>query len=142
MAGIMKKIFVFGNPLVKEDSIALLAAKELEKKFSNFEFEQIESLNDLPEIPKELVILDCAEGIEKIEILHDLKKLRGEKKVSLHDFDLATELLLLEKIGKLKGKKICVIAIPKKMPLKKAVNACAILLSKSVLNRKCRGHKP
>jgi Ni,Fe-hydrogenase maturation factor len=138
------KIFVFGNPLVKEDSIALRVAAELRKKieFKNLEFEEIESLNDLEEIPKELVILDCAEGIEKIETIRDLKKLVSAQKVSLHDFDLGTELLLLEKIGKLKGEKICIIAIPKKMKLEDAVRISAILLSKNALHRKCRGHKP
>ena len=138
----MQTVFVFGNPLVEEDSIALLTAEKL-RGMKGFEFHEIESLGELEEIPNELIILDCAEGAEKIEVLSDLKKIAHEKKFSLHDFDLGTELLLLEKIGKLKGKKICIIALPKEIELKKAVEGVrAILLSKNALNRKCRDHKP
>ncbi|MBS3057380.1 MAG: hypothetical protein J4415_02015 [Candidatus Diapherotrites archaeon] len=137
----MQTVFVFGNPLVEEDSIALLTAEKL-RGMKGFEFHEIESLGELEEIPNELIILDCAEGAEKIEVLSDLKKIAHEKKFSLHDFDLGTELLLLEKIGKLKGKKICIIALPQKMPLEEAVRGVSSLLSKNALNRKCMDRKP
>ena len=129
----MERIFVFGNPLLEEDSIALKVAEELRKKkeFKEFSFGEIESLSDLKEIPSEIVILDCAEGIEKIETISDLRHLQAEKKISLHDFDLGTELLLLEKIGKLKGKKIRIIAVPQEMGLGAAVKAVSILLLKN-----------
>ncbi|MDD5147832.1 MAG: hypothetical protein PHH08_00025 [Candidatus ainarchaeum sp.] len=126
----MKKVFVFGNRLLEGDSIALKAAEELKNKRQSgkFEFEEIESLNDLEEIPDELVILDCAEGIEKIRVFADLKFLREKKNFSLHDFDLGTELLLFEKIGKLRGKKIRIIAVPQGMPLEEAVKGVSSLL--------------
>lgn len=140
----MKKIFVFGNPVVEEDSIALSVAEELRKKkeFKSFKFEEIDSINDLGKIPKELVILDCAEGIKKIGIIRDLKKFVATQKVSLHDFDLGTELLLLEKIGKLKEKKICIVAVPRGLLLEEAVKGVSSLLLKSALHRKCTGRKP
>ena len=120
----MKTVFVFGNPLVKEDSIALKVAKELGNK--GIEFREIQSLSDLENIPEELTILDCAEGIEKITVLTDLKNLEGKKKVSLHDFDLGTELLLLNKIGRIK--KVKLFLIPRNYSLEKAVRELETIL--------------
>ena len=107
----MQTVFVFGNPLVEEDSIALLTAEKL-RGMKGFEFHEIESLGELEEIPNELIILDCAEGAEKIEVLSDLKKIAHEKKFSLHDFDLAGYLQLLHELGNIR--KIIIIGIPQK----------------------------
>lgn len=116
---VMKTVFVFGNPLVKEDSIALKTARELGKKIKGIEFREIRALSDLEKIPETLEIIDCAEGIEKITVLEDLKMIEAEKKVSMHDFDLGTELLLMKKIGKIK--KVKLVLIPKEYGLEKAV---------------------
>jgi len=114
----MKKVFVAGNRLVEEDSLALKVAKELEGKIEGIEFEEIESVSELNEIPQKLWLLDVAKGIEKVELIDDLNRLEQVKLVSLHDLDLATELLLLKKIGKLE--KVRIVAIPAGMEVGKA----------------------
>ena len=69
-------------------------------------------------------------GIKTVEKITDLEKLQKLKMVSLHDFDLATELLLYKKLGKLE--KVKLIAIPSNYPLEKAAaEVKAILLSGS-----------
>lgn len=128
----MRTVFVFGNPIVKEDSVALKIADALEGRLENTGFFRISSLEEIKKMPKELLILDCAEGIQKIEIITDLKRIGIGKKISLHDFDLAAELLLWEKIGKLKGVEMHIIAVPQKMGLEKAIEMVkTILLSKN-----------
>jgi Ni,Fe-hydrogenase maturation factor len=127
----MRKVFVAGNPLLKEDSLALEVARELEKKLAGVKFEEIDSLGSLKEIPRELCIIDVAAGIQRVEEITDLSRLQGIKLVSLHDFDMAAELLLYSKLGKL-GKAV-LIAIPSNYPVEKAVREVkAILLSGSV----------
>lgn len=101
------KIFVLGNPLIEEDSIALKVMKRL--RIKGAEFEWIESLLDMKE--KKPVILDAVQGIKKIQIfkLKDLMKMQG-KVISLHDFDLPSEAIVLKKTGRLED--LTLIGIP------------------------------
>ena len=110
------KIYVFGNPIVAEDSLAVDVAKKLEKELKDIEFIYIdpnEEIND-----KEIVILDVACGIKKVSLLNDLDQLELGKKVSLHDFDTTFSLKLMKKIGLIK--KVTIIAIPINYNRKKA----------------------
>ncbi|MEM5843341.1 MAG: hypothetical protein QXL97_01335, partial [Candidatus Aenigmatarchaeota archaeon] len=95
------KIYVFGNPLVKKDSLAVKLSKKLKKVFPQIDFEEFDVVEDLKE--ENLVIMDVAEGIEKVEIIEDLDLLENRKIYSLHDYDLSYELKLLKKIGKIKN---------------------------------------
>lgn len=122
----MQRIFVAGNPLVREDALALKVACRLGKKLKGIRFEEIGSLSELENIPKELTLLDVAEGIKKVERVTDLGRLQKMKLVSLHDFDIGTELILLKKIGKIK--KFAIIAIPANYQLGKAVEEARELL--------------
>lgn len=106
------KIYVFGNPLVQEDSIPLQILPELKKKFSQVEFIVTDpNENFPPEGEKNLVIIDTVKGISKPEILDlgdfDQKK---ETPISPHDYDLLFHLLLLIKMKKIESVKI--IGIP------------------------------
>ena len=115
----MVQVFVAGNRLVKEDSLALKVAERLEGKFPGVGFEEINSLADIGEMPPDLYIIDVAKGIEKVEVVRDLKKLDEVKLVSLHDLDIGTELLLYKKLGKLG--RIALVVIPLGFELERAV---------------------
>jgi len=106
------KILVFGNILVEKDNLALKLIPKLKEEFSNIEFKEFDATENLEaEIENgKLMILDVAEGIENVEIIKNIKKLATNKIYGVHDFDLAYNLKLLEKIGKLK--KVKIIAIP------------------------------
>lgn len=124
------KIYVFGNPLVKKDSLAVKLSKKLKKVFPQIDFEEFDVVEDLKE--ENLVIMDVAEGIEKVEIIEDLDLLENRKIYSLHDYDLSYELKLLKKIGKIKNVKI--IAIPfnlnEEEALKQVINYIHLILKK------------
>lgn len=108
----MKKkiIYIFGNPLLNFDNLPIQLAPKLEKIFPQIDFVIVDPNENLKPIDKELIIIDTVEGIEKVVFIDDIKKLETGKIFSLHDFDLAFNLKLLQKIGKLKRVKI--FAVP------------------------------
>jgi len=106
----MKKIYVFGNKDLDIDNIAIKVSDEINHYFSEIIF-QIQDPNDdfLPD-EKEIVILDAAKGIDKITTFNNLDLLLVSPRVTLHDFDIAFNLKLLKKIGRIE--KVTIIAIP------------------------------
>lgn len=119
----MKTILVFGNPLVNKDSLALKIADKLSMLHelnNEFKFIKADSLDNLEEYGENLLILDVAENITKVELITDLKMLEQNKIYSMHDFDLGFNLKLLKKLGKIKSVKI--IAIPINYELEKAIS--------------------
>ncbi len=119
------KVFVFGNPLVKEDSLALKVAKELGGSLEGIEFKPVESLDEVEE--KDFVALDVAKGIEKVQVVEDLSELHAWQPVSGHDFDLGLELKMRKKVGRIG--KVKIIAIPAGYGLEKAVREVEKALS-------------
>ena len=93
------KIYVFGNPLVKNDSIPLMMIPELEKSFPDIQFIITDpNENFPPENEKDLIILDTVKGITEARLfdLSDLKEI-SQSPISPHDYDLLFHLLLLKK---------------------------------------------
>jgi len=121
-----KAVFVFGNPIVEEDSIALKVAERLKGKVKEIEFRLLEGPEELPE-GEDLYIMDAALGIEKVEVLQGLDSLKSGKIFSGHDFDLAMELKVLEKAGRIGEVKI--IAIPMDYGLRKAAREVKRILT-------------
>lgn len=106
------KIYVFGNPLVKEDSTPLKLLPSLKKMFQKIEFIIIDpNENFPPPDKKELMILDTVIGIKKPSLLNmdDFEKNKNTP-VSPHDYDLLFHLLLLKKLKKIDAVRI--IGIP------------------------------
>lgn len=81
-------------------------------KIPGFEFIKCESFNDIDLNEKNLTILDVVEGIDKPILIKDIDKLRINKSVTAHDFDLAFNLKLMKAMGKIEDVKI--IGIPQK----------------------------
>jgi hypothetical protein len=104
------KIYVFGNKLLAEDSLPFRLLPWLKRRFSLIQFRVFDPNENLILDNKEIIIIDSAEGIERVEIIHDIDQLGVQKIYSLHDFDLALNLKLLKKIGKLE--KVTIFAIP------------------------------
>jgi len=128
----MKKIFVFGNPLVKEDSLALAVAEALKGRVKGIKFEAVQGLDEI-EKPEDLYIMDVALGIEKVGLVEDLDDLEAKQPVSGHDFDLALELKMLKKVGRVGSVKI--IAIPVGYEFGKAVVEVNELLELNYLRK-------
>lgn len=123
-----REIFVLGNPLVEEDSFALRISALLQKHFPEIGFRQIESILDLQEVPKRLIVMDVVDGIERVMHVRNPRFLTQHKIVSGHDFDSGMQLQLLQKLGKLK--EVEVIGVPKKYDLKKAAGEARQIIEK------------
>lgn len=113
----MKVIYVFGNPLVKEDSLPLRLIDKLKKEFPSLQFKEFDTVEDL-ELEKELNIIDTVKGIKKVELIEDIDKIITEKIYSLHDFDLGYNLKLLKKMKMID--KVRIFGIPMKINEKEA----------------------
>ncbi len=123
----MKKIFVFGNPYLKEDSLAVKVAKQLSSK----ELEVILCSNPDDLLNHELdnsIILDVAKGIEKVELFDDIDSLEFSVIFSAHDFDLGFFLKLMKETGKLE--KINIIGVPQGYDENRAANEMHKLINK------------
>ena len=111
-----KTIHIFGNPLLDFDNLPLKLAPKLEKIFPEIDFIITDPNENLKPIDGELIIIDTIEGVKsaqggpssgrKVILIDDIEKLETNKIYSLHDFDLAFNLKLLQKIEKLKKVKI------------------------------------
>ena len=106
--------------MVDSDSKALEVAKVLSNEANTkYEFVECDTSEDVERFSSDLIILDVAFGIQKVEIVTDLDKIEQTKPYSMHDFDLGLTLKLLKKLGKIKSVKI--IAIPMDYDTTKAV---------------------
>lgn len=104
------KIFVFGNPAVDKDALPLKLLSKLRTRFPKIDFVTADPTEFLGYQGEEIWILDSAEGIEEVIVLHDISKLDLPKRFSVHDYDVALDLKLLEKLGRLE--KVTIFAIP------------------------------
>lgn len=102
-------IYIFGNPDLQIDSLPIRILSQLKDKLPRIDF-QVKDPNEEWEIPEELVIIDTVLGIKNIKIFTDLKQFSATQRISLHNFDLTTQLLYLQKLGKIK--KIKIIGVP------------------------------
>ena len=122
-------ILVFGNPLMEADSLALRILPQLRKLLPDIEFVELDGTEseEIARYGPDVTILDVAKGIEKPVVIADLDQLDLPRVVSMHDFDLAWNLKLLKKIGKIRSVKI--VAVPTAYPDKMAIEKIKELLS-------------
>lgn len=113
------KAYVCGNQLLKVDSLPLKLLPKLRKKFPSIDFVEFDPSEDFPD-EKTLVIIDTAINAKDVMLFDSPDSFATAKAFSLHDFDLAMNLKLAKKLGKLK--KLCIIAVPSKMPEKTALS--------------------
>ena len=130
----MKKILCFGNPHIKEDSLALKLADKLTRTVNKPEFEFIKCTNpeEITDIDQDhLIILDVAKGIKETTLIRDIDQLThrtGFNMTSMHDFDLGFYLKLMKSLNKIKN--ILIIGIPYNYQLDKAEQELIKILKK------------
>ena len=122
------KILTFGNPLLEQDSLPLKILPTLRQQFPNHTFLHIDPTENLEQYGPKLIILDTVQNIDKITILTSIEQLRANKVYSMHDFDLALNLKLLKKLGKIKSVKI--IGIPMNTTEKEIIPQLQSILKK------------
>ena len=123
----MRTIYVFGNPLVREDSLPLKLIAKLRKEFPSLVFKEFDTVEDL-EIEKELNIIDSVKGIKKVELIEDVDSIVTEKIYSMHDFDLGYNLKLLKKMKMVD--KVRIFGIPMKINEKEAFEQLSKIIRK------------
>lgn len=120
------KIFIFGNPELKNDSLPLEILPDLKKRFPKIFFEEKDSNEDW-DMPENVLIIDTVVGIKKIKIFNSLEDFESAPRVSMHDFDALANLRLLIKLGKVK--KVKIIGIPPNISKKEAFSQTAKILA-------------
>jgi Ni,Fe-hydrogenase maturation factor len=129
----MKTIYVFGNPLVKEDSLPLKLIDKLRNEFPYLQFKEFDTVEDL-KLEKELNIIDTIKGIKRVEIIEDIEKIVTEKIYSMHDFDLGYNLKLLKKMKMID--KVRIFGIPAKISEKEAFKSLKKLIKNWIKNER------
>ena len=106
------KVYVLGNPLVKEDNMPLRLLPKLKKTFSSIHFRVVDPTENF--IPEEgSVILDTIDGFGEVTLFTDVSKFQTTRSVTLHDFDLMLHLQLLIKLHKVDSVKIIGLPVHK-----------------------------
>lgn len=111
----MTKIYVFGNPDLDEDSVAIKVSNQIIAQMSgdDLEFVFVKPNEDVPFAGQDLVvIMDAVEGIDEPKIFseNDLDKLVLAPRFSAHEYDLGMQLKYLRKIGQIK--KVRIVGLP------------------------------
>jgi Ni,Fe-hydrogenase maturation factor len=115
----IRKILVFGNPLVKKDSLPVKIIPDLQKVFPDIIFEQFDAAEELQKEGDEIFIIDSVEGIKNAMVINDIDMLLAGKACSLHDFDLGHTLKLLKKIRAIG--RVTIFGVPMNISKKEAV---------------------
>lgn len=123
------KLYVFGNKLIEDDSMPFKIMEELQKDIPEIEFLDYDDFQF--GASRDVNILDTAKGIEKVMLIKDIEKLKQNKIYSLHDFDIASEIKLMKKIGKIDN--VNIFAIPQNITKEKALEELKPLLKASRL---------
>lgn len=119
------KILVFGNPIIKKDALAVNLIPELKKLFPEIQFTEFDPTENLHR-EKNPIILDVVEGLKEPRII-SLQELKTNKIYSMHDCDLAYNLMLLKKLNL--AKNVTIIGIPTKGNKKEIIRKLSKLIS-------------
>ena len=103
------KISVFGNPDLEGDNAAIQLIPGLKQKYPRAEI-MVEDPSEGLKPADDWVIVDACQGISRVTEFEDLDRFAAVRRLSVHDYDLAMELKLLKKLGKIK--KLKIIAVP------------------------------
>ncbi len=104
-----KTVYIFGNPDLAIDSLPIRLIPQLQKQNPDFTF-ILKDPNEEWDVPEEMLVIDTAINAKKVTIFKDLKSFMTGPRLSMHDFDALSNLLFLEKLGRLK--KVKIIAVP------------------------------
>lgn len=126
------KILVFGNLLVDGDSLPLKLLPKLRARFSEIEFKELDAAESLESEGRDLIILDSAQGIEKVERIKDFEKIQTSRIYSMHDFDLGLTLKLLKKMKKIDS--IRIIAVPTRHSYRKALTEVTKIIKNLIVD--------
>ncbi len=106
------EIWLLGNPDLENDSLPFKIENNLANKFSGITFRKIDHLPLTEKLPDPVLIIDTVKGIDKVTVFNNLNQFSPAPRLTTHDFDVFSELKLLEKIKKLP--RLIIIGLPDK----------------------------
>ncbi len=104
------QITLIGNQDLAIDSSVVLALPELQELFPNHHFIHQDPTENLAIPDHNWIIIDVAQGIDAITVFHTLERFTGSKSLTAHDYDLYTDLKLMQKTRTLPD--FTIIAVP------------------------------
>lgn len=121
------QVWLFGNPDFAPDALPLKLKADLQSHLPDFEF-VIKDPNEEWDLPQKLIIIDTVQGIDKITIFNSLEQFQNTPRLTLHDFDLLTNLKWLAKLKKLPP--LLIIGLPMKAQKQKALDKISEILTR------------
>jgi len=107
-----KRLFVFGNKHLKNDSFAVQVGQRIKETRKDIDVVHCQSPFALLEFSQEeMAILDVVANADRPTLIEDVSRIKTSNLVSLHDFDLGFFLSLMREMGT--AKKIKIIGVPR-----------------------------
>ncbi|MFH1354421.1 MAG: hypothetical protein ABIH36_03975 [bacterium] len=138
------QVWLFGNPDFNPDALPLKLLPELQQRLPSFDL-IIKDPNEEWRLSKKLIIIDTVQGIKKITTFTSLDQFQNAPNITVHDFDLLTNLKWLSKLKKLPP--FLIIGLPAGISKKEAFNKIIAILtpisfSGSGKRSSCTDHTP
>ncbi len=112
-----KPVWVFGNPDFAPDALPLKILPALKRRLPEREF-IVKDPHEEWNLPRKLVIIDTVRGIDAVTTFTSLDQFKKTPRLTVHDFDLLTNLKWLAKLNKLPP--FLIIGLPPDIPADKA----------------------
>ncbi|MFA6908445.1 MAG: hypothetical protein WC289_01010 [Patescibacteria group bacterium] len=94
------EVWVFGNADLELDALPVRILPGLKKQFPEYTFVHKDPLDEW-EMHGELMIIDTVRGISAVTRFTSIDDFIDAPRVTMHDFDLGTQLKFLQKLNKL-----------------------------------------
>lgn len=108
------EFWIFGNADLPQDSTPIHLMPRLQAAFPEHTFVLKDPLDEWEPMPEHLRIIDTVVGLGRVQVFTNLDQFERTPSVTMHDFDLITQLHFLQKLGKLKG--ITLYGVPETLP--------------------------
>lgn len=118
--------WIFGNPDLAQDSLPVRLIPKLHAAFPEDTFVTKDPLDEWDNLAEHVYIIDTVVGLETVQAFTTLDQFERAPSVTMHDFDLITQLRFLQKLGKLK--KITLYGVPNTLTPDVAFTQLAALL--------------
>ncbi len=124
--GKKRKVLVFGNPILRQDSLPLRLLPKLRERFPDIEFKDFDPNENMEAEGRDLIIIDTIQGIRKVSLVTDIDSIKTQKVYSMHDFDLGYSLKLLKKLKYIDS--VMIFGVPMRIKEEEALEQLAKLI--------------
>jgi hypothetical protein len=123
-----RTVCIAGNQDLALDALPLRLLKRLQEQAPEYTFTLLDPHEEWE--GEDIILIDTVLGIKDVTAFADLALFAQAPHLTLHDFDVLANLLLLKKLGKLK--KAFIIGIPPALAEEEALHKTLVLLRQYV----------